>query len=418
MFIIREGALWKSPCISLRAPYDKWHWLYERNILALGRENGSLSPFWLIFYLLKQKAVAAFRAVGFHIGLQNAHGAPTSLLFVAGLSLVAVLFGFIPFGNQDGFFTGAKSTALAQSNTRGETMGSAYKNIQTYTILSAARNIDPNPARGGGGVTVVDDSALVSEDGPEGTGIDIISQKPSSDQIALYVVREGDTLSAIASMFKVSPNTLRWANNLSPKSAIQPGDSLIVLPMDGLRHTISAGDTLASIARTYDADPGEILIFNGLEEGSSLVKGSTITIPGGEMPAPKVQKPSTKRTQTNGVPLKSGSFVRPLLGGVRTQGIHGYNAIDFGASIGTEVRAAAAGKVILSRAGGWNGGYGNYIVVDHGNGTQTLYAHLSANSVGMGEYVAQGQTIGAVGSTGRSTGPHLHFEVRGAKNPF
>lgn len=338
---------------------------------------------------------------------------------MGGLSLVAILSVFTPFENHSGFLTGSKNTALAQSNSTEGKGGAIYKNIQTFTILSAARNIDPNPARGGGGITIVDDLALVSEDGPEGTGIDIISKKPSSDQITLYIVREGDTLSAIADMFEVSPNTLRWANNVSPKSTIQPGDSLIILPMDGLRHTVKSGDTLASIARTYDADAEEILIFNGLEEDTPLEKGSTITIPGGEMPAPKVQKPSVKHTQ-NGDPssTKSGSLIRPIIGGVRTQGIHGYNAIDLGAPVGTGVRAAAAGKVILSRAGGWNGGYGNYIVIDHGNGTQTLYAHLSANSVGVGEYVAQGQTIGAVGSTGRSTGPHLHFEVRGAKNPF
>lgn len=418
MSAIHEGLLSKSPCISLCTPYDEWHRLYGRNILALGRGDGSASPFWLIIYLLKQKATAAFRAVRFHTGLQGTQSGFAPILFVGGLSLVAVLSVFTPFENYDGFFSGAKSTALAQSNDIEEITGPTYKNIQTLTILSAARNIDPNPSRGGGGITIVDDLALVSEDGPEGTGRDIISKKPSSDQIVLYIVREGDTLSAIADMFEVSSNTLRWANNLSPKSTIQPGDSLIILPMDGLRHTVSAGDTLASIARTYDADADEILIFNGLEEGAVLEKGSTITIPGGEMPTPKVQKPSAKRTVQSGTSQKSGVFIRPLAGGVRTQGIHGYNAVDLGASVGTPVRAAAAGKVILSRAGGWNGGYGSYIVIDHGNGTQTLYAHLSANSVGTNEYVAQGQTIGAVGSTGRSTGPHLHFEVRGAKNPF
>jgi murein DD-endopeptidase MepM/ murein hydrolase activator NlpD len=103
---------------------------------------------------------------------------------------------------------------------------------------------------------------------------------------------------------------------------------------------------------------------------------------------------------------------------VRTQGIHGYNGVDLGAPAGTAVRAAAAGQVIISKASGWNGGYGQYIVVKHANGTQTLYAHLSANSVAAGATVAQGQLIGAVGNTGKSTGNHVHFEVRGAKNPF
>ncbi len=88
------------------------------------------------------------------------------------------------------------------------------------------------------------------------------------------------------------------------------------------------------------------------------------------------------------------------------------------ASAGAPIRAAAAGEVIVSKTGGWNGGYGNYIVIKHANGTQTLYAHNSSNAVSAGASVAQGEVIGYVGNTGRSTGSHLHFEVRGAKNPF
>ncbi|KKW46945.1 MAG: Peptidase M23 [Parcubacteria group bacterium GW2011_GWB1_57_6] len=101
-----------------------------------------------------------------------------------------------------------------------------------------------------------------------------------------------------------------------------------------------------------------------------------------------------------------------------TQGLHGWNGIDFGAPRGTPIRAAADGTVIIARAGGWNGGYGNYIVLQHANGTQTLYSHNSSNAVGMGQAVTQGQVIGYVGATGRVTGTHLHFEVRGAANPF
>ena len=92
--------------------------------------------------------------------------------------------------------------------------------------------------------------------------------------------------------------------------------------------------------------------------------------------------------------------------------------MDLAASIGTTIRAAAAGEVIVSKSTGWNGGYGQYIVIKHSNGSQTLYAHLSANSVGVGDSVAAGEVIGAMGNSGKSTGPHLHFEVRGAKNPF
>lgn len=320
----------------------------------------------------------------------------------------------MPFGSVAG-------NTLAPLDTPSEiSVFSRLNNLQTLEVLSAARNLDPNPARGGGDIMVVDGAALVPQDGPVGTGVDIITKKPASNQISLYVVREGDTLSAIADMFDVNANTIRWANNLGKGSAIRPGDSLIILPINGVRHTVAKGDTLASIVKRYDADTQEVLLFNGLEESGPLVVGSTITIPGGEMPVPKASASTRIVKQSSGTKasVSVGWLVNPVLGAVHTQGIHGYNAVDLGAPIGTPVRAAASGKVILSRSGGWNGGYGSYIVIDHGNGVQTLYAHLSANNVGFGETVAQGDVIGKVGSTGRSTGPHLHFEVRGAKNPF
>ncbi|MBI3075361.1 MAG: M23 family metallopeptidase, partial [Parcubacteria group bacterium] len=105
-------------------------------------------------------------------------------------------------------------------------------------------------------------------------------------------------------------------------------------------------------------------------------------------------------------------------GGRKTQGLHGFNGVDIGAPYGTPVYAAAAGTVIVSRPSGWNGGYGQYVVISHSNGTQTLYSHMGSIVASEGAYLEQGQILGYVGSTGRSTGPHLHFEVRGARNPF
>ncbi|PIQ67135.1 MAG: hypothetical protein COV95_00370, partial [Candidatus Zambryskibacteria bacterium CG11_big_fil_rev_8_21_14_0_20_40_24] len=112
-----------------------------------------------------------------------------------------------------------------------------------------------------------------------------------------------------------------------------------------------------------------------------------------------------------------GYYIKPV-NGRRTQGIHGYNAVDLGAPAGSPIFAAAPGVVIISRNSGWNGGYGRYIVIRHDNGTQTLYAHNSENIVYEGTSVVQGQVVGYVGSSGKSTGPHVHFEIRGAKNPF
>jgi len=110
--------------------------------------------------------------------------------------------------------------------------------------------------------------------------------------------------------------------------------------------------------------------------------------------------------------------MRPIFGGRRSRGIHGYNGIDLADSCGSPVVTSAPGTVIILRSSGWNGGYGKYIVVTHPNGTQTLYAHLSSVLASVGQFVAQGSQIGNIGSTGNSTGCHVHFEIRGAKNPF
>ena len=133
--------------------------------------------------------------------------------------------------------------------------------------------------------------------------------------------------------------------------------------------------------------------------------------------APVVTTANPTKT-SGGSSVSSAGFTHPAPGAIKTQGIHGYNAVDLAGAVGSSIRAAAKGEVIVSKSSGWNGGYGQYIVVKHSNGTQTLYAHLSNNSVGDGEVVGQRQVIGAMGNSGRSTGPHLHFEVRGAKNPF
>lgn len=287
-------------------------------------------------------------------------------------------------------------------------------------ILRAAINLDPNPAKGGGDI-LVESGALVPDTGPLG-GSDSSRHSESTGEISVYIVREGDTLSKVAEMFNVTTNTILWANNIGKASAIQPGDELIILPITGVRHVVKKGDSIKSIADKYSGNIDDILAYNQLESGDELKPGVTIVIPGGEVEIAK-EVPSKKTTSA---PAKGtaaagsirGYFTHPVPGAVRTQGIHGYNGVDLAAPVGTPVRAAAAGEVIISKSEGWNGGYGQYIVVKHANGTQTLYAHLSANKVAPGAKVAQGQLIGSVGNTGRSTGNHLHFEVRGAKNPF
>ena len=305
-------------------------------------------------------------------------------------------------------------------------------------LLAAALNIDPNPNKGVNDPVVTEGSALVASVGPEGTIADI-GDVTSGGKISSYVVQEGDTVASVANHFDVSANTIIWANGLNKKSLLKPGTTLIVLPVTGVQHKVTQGETISSLAKKFSADSNEVASYNGMDVTDALTTGDILIIPGGEIATPptntrpkkiaKNKKSGIKQggglTSIQGNPYKGGSgdeidgyYSNPVPGGLLTQGIHGWNGVDLGASSGTSVHAAAGGTVLVSRASGWNGGYGNYIVISHGNGTQTLYAHLSSDGVSVGDTVSKGQVIGGVGRTGEATGNHLHFEVRGALNPF
>ena len=263
---------------------------------------------------------------------------------------------------------------------------------------------------------LVENDTLVST-GPVGED-EIAELGSNSGEIRVYTVREGDTLSQVAEMFDVTTNTIMWANDLTKSTSIQAGDTLVILPIAGVRHVVKSGDTISTIAKKYEGDMEEILSFNQMESADGLAVGDTLIIPGGAMHQAPVRGSQAAPVRVSGNAASSAGFTHPAPGSVRTQGIHGYNAVDLAGSYGSSVRAAAAGEVIVAKASGWNGGYGNYVVIRHSNGAQTLYAHMSSVSVGVGGYVSQGAVIGGMGSTGRSTGTHLHFEVRGARNPF
>ena len=291
--------------------------------------------------------------------------------------------------------------------------------------LRAAINFDPNPNKGLGDTIPTSDNAVIAYTGPSGTIADVASSTPP-DRISVYVVRAGDTLSEVAKMFNVSVNTIIWANNMSGPKDMHVGDTLVILPISGVERTIVKGDTLKSIAKKYNGDANEIAQYNGLNSEAPLAIGTTIIIPGGDITpaAPKTAKTSSLKNLYEpylggGGAVQSGYYGNPVPGAIITQGLHGWNGIDFGAARGTPIRAAADGRVIVARGGGgWNGGYGNYVVITHDNGSQTLYSHMRSVIASSGQSVSQGQVIGYMGSTGLSTGPHLHFEVRGAANPF
>ena len=334
------------------------------------------------------------------------------------MALLSVIM--LPLSVQAGFFSTIFGTAGADEVRTEVFEYVSHNNAQNVALLKAAIHTDPNPAKGGGDI-ILQDGALVS-DGGWGEETNYVNKLSSNGEISIYPVKPDDTLSQIAEMFGVSEKTILWANEIKDPDLIQPGDELTILPITGVQHVVKDGDTIGSIAKKYEGDVEDILTYNRLASADEISVGDTVIIPGGAVAAPKRSSTYTvSPVQTSGTVASGGGssdYLNPVPGSVRSQGLHGYNGIDLAADHGTPVLAAASGEVIVSKLSGWNGGYGLYVVIKHPNGTQTLYAHLSTTNVSVGQSVVAGQMIGRVGSTGRSTGNHLHFEVRGARNPF
>jgi murein DD-endopeptidase MepM/ murein hydrolase activator NlpD len=270
------------------------------------------------------------------------------------------------------------------------------------------------------------------------------------DEISVYTVRKGDTLPSIASYFEVSPETISTFNDLENDKVVQ-GQVLEIPAISGILYTTKKGDSLDKIATLYKVNADDVVLYNGLVFGADLAEGDEVFLPGAKS-LPVIKKDTSKDTKiaaktttkkvTNttkkdtmsattaiskikrfagkysDLPVYDGYYANPAPSARRSQKMHGANAVDLAAPIGTDILASAPGTVSVAKSTGWNYGYGQYIVITHPNGTQTVYAHLSNINVSVGQSVSRGQKIGDMGSTGNSTGPHVHFEVRGAYNPF
>lgn len=239
-----------------------------------------------------------------------------------------------------------------------------------------------------------------------------------------YIVEAGDAIGPIADKFNVSVNTILWANNLTYYSTIMPGDKLKIPPVSGVIHIVQLGETLSSIAKKYSASAEEIIKYNNLANADSLKKGQEIMVPGGikrpeSRPVLVRNQPGIQTTRQNTLrkifsptqrKISAGSrFVWPTTTRRITQYYHlGHHAIDLAAKTGTPIYAIEKGQIILS---GWSKGYGNNIIIDHGGGQKSRYGHFSKLYVKNGDFVEKGEQIGEMGSTGFSTGSHLHIEI-------
>lgn len=333
---------------------------------------------------------------------------------------------------------------LAVKGSAGDGQPTLFSNLlQEYaeeTSLSLATYIEPptqladistlaalnsnNLGQGGPDIVIspsaINDSALLASNPINTDYIETSGFK--RNEITEYVVQTGDLLSFIASDYGVSMNSIIWANQLRDADSISPGQTLKIPPVSGVIHQIKKGDTIASIAKKYGAEEGKIVEFNGLPQGGELQIGDDIVVPGGVIKSTGIASTGSARSSSSAKPFaylpNLGDFYMLPTNGYNWGRIHGRNGVDIANSCGTPIYAAADGSVSIADGVGYNGGFGKYIKLIHSNGTETVYAHATKLLTTAGENVQRGQMIALMGSTGRSTGCHLHFEVHGARNPL
>lgn len=299
---------------------------------------------------------------------------------------LAVLVGFWLFvgwsGQQPPLALGLTAPSQAQPQAAG-------------TIGLDALLVSAPPAGGTGGIS---SAAVPSGSAPAGRGL---------EQAQTYVVQPGDTLSSIARRFQVTVSTLVAANALTDPNSLAPGETLRIPVAGEVTYEVKEGDTLWDIATRFGLDVDAVANLNDLPDVSFLSVGQVLRLPVARSIDPNPEK--TQEALSSG---KIAAFIWPITGrltstfGQRWGRMH--TGIDIAGDTGDRVQAAKDGVVA---AAGRMGGYGLAVKLDHPDGTSTLYAHASRLLVKKGQKVKQGDTIALVGSTGHSTGPHLHFEV-------
>lgn len=282
--------------------------------------------------------------------------------------------------------------------TSSAVVSGSYPGVAANPLVASSTTDDP------------DQGVITSEITP----VTIISEKPR-DKTIEYEIKSGDTLESIAKEFAISEDTIKWANDISGNRDLVAGEKLKILPVSGISHKVEGGDSIYSVAKKYRANPQAIIDFpfNDIGDDFALSTGQILIVPDGTPPEKPKAAPTQYLAQQN-IPvsdLGSGQFAWPAAGTLNQYFSWYHPGLDIGNLSGGPIRAADGGTVVVV---GWpdNFGYGNRIIIDHGNGYTTLYAHMSAIYVSPGQKVNKGDVLGAMGSTGRSTGVHLHVEIR------
>ena len=368
---------------------------------------------------------------------------------IAGITFVAVLTNLIPFTSADSKVDNGRNAIiynLVQSEF-GEfaekeelIKESLNKDNLVSRVSTQKRYREEIPALGGSSFPGISSEEEISLKEEETTSTKPQEQSLSQTQAAedslkdreeiiTYEVQPGDTVSSIADKFGVSVNTILWENDLSEYDLIRPGDKLAILPVTGVSHEVERGESLGYIANEYDVDKSEIVEVNDIENPERLSIGEKLIIPGGEK---QTQQDSSSNSSQSSSESRSSNYsalsaVKDVVKQKKTQQsasnkMHWpttghritqyyswrHHGLDIADNIGTPLYAAEAGVVEFV---GWSRGYGNNVVINHGGGRKTRYAHMNRFYVNRGERVSKGQTLGEMGNTGWSTGPHIHFEV-------
>lgn len=246
----------------------------------------------------------------------------------------------------------------------------------------------------------------------ESDGIETIVSEKVRDGVKLYKVEEGDTVASIAKKFGIDAKTISWQNSLT-KDKIKIGQTLEILPVIGIAHKVIRGDTVHSIAKKYDSSAQAVVDFPfntfSNDETFELAIGQIVIVPDGVEPAEVISPRIRQITPNAGSVVASGNFVWPTNGTISQNFVWYHPGVDIANKTAPNVLAADSG--VVTYAGCLNWGYGCHVRIDHGNGYSTLYAHFQQIYVTAGQTVARGSAVGKMGSTGRSTGTHLHFEV-------
>ncbi len=334
-----------------------------------------------------------------------------------------------------------KSRILFQSSLLGITalVLTSFSTIGTFTSASMDYNEEYIQSYAiKGDILVADESGYIVKVNPQTEQ----SSRIGLTDYAVHTVSSGESLSVIAVQYEVSADSIMWENNLSNANSIRSGQKLLIPPVDGISYKVASGDNLEKIADKYEIAVESIIAQNSLET-DIIQKGQSLFLPGAE-PIQPVYTASTTNYYRNSVVTRSDTatitptnaasstaspaagqmFIFPTRGTI-TQGFHGgHYALDIADRSKPPIWAAGGGTISKVSTGTWGGGYGNHVIIDHGNGLQTLYAHMDTVSVYVGQTVSQGDVLGIMGNTGRVygvTGIHLHWEVFQdgvKKNPY